>query len=71
MILNETAYIEFQDVYKKVLDLRYQQTSIPSLVLNLFVTKYDLNKINQSIKADEFHIMTSTSGNKYVRIWWD
>ena len=38
---------------------------------DIFVTKYDLNKINQSIEADEFHIMTSTSGNKYVRIWWD
>ena len=38
---------------------------------DIFVTKYDLNKINQSIKADELDIMTSTSGNKYVRIWWD
>ena len=38
---------------------------------DIFVTKYDLNKINQSIEADELDIMTSESGNKYVRIWWD
>jgi hypothetical protein len=40
-----------------------------------FINKYNLEKMNQTIKADECSVITqyrpSNSGNQYVRLWWD
>ena len=54
--------VNFGDVYSDTIYVK---------VIDTEPDKEELEEINKVIKADEIHLMTSKSGDKYVRFWWD